>query len=273
MLHGKYPLLIALFLGLMAGLIAYSAIKSREVAVRQGWETKQILCAAGDVAEGTELEEDLVGVCEIPERFVTDSFIVIPEGEGAVSAVMPYGQKLLVPLKARDPILYSHFESQRAINLSESIPMNARAIAINVSEKSAVSRWIRPNDHVDVLGTIRDPNTREQVTITLLQNMIVLATGGYSGMSVVQKEEDKRYNNIVLLMLPAEAELLTLAAASGELNLTLRNPKALDSDEGERRQKTDSTTLMSGERSEALRQARVRSFQQVEIIRGGTRTE
>lgn len=273
MLQGKYPLIIAVILGLLAGLIAYSAIKAREVAVRKGWETKQVLCAKLDVAEGTELEEEMIGICEIPEKFVTDSFIVVPDGEEAASGVMPYGQKVLVPLKSRDPILYSHFESQRTFSLSESIPMKARAVAIEVNEKNSVNQWVRPNDHVDVIGTVRDPNTREQVTVTLLQNIIVLATGHFSGMSVLQTEEDKKFQHVVLLTLPEEAEILALAAETGQLTLTLRNPKDLDSGEGEKRVKTDATTLMSGERTAALRQERARSFQQVDIIRGSSRSK
>jgi pilus assembly protein CpaB len=151
--------------------------------------------------------------------------------------------------------------------------MKARAVAIEVAEKNSVNQWIRPNDHVDVIGLVRDPNTREQVAITLMQNIIVLATGHYSGMSVLQSDEDKRYQHVVLLTLPAEAEILALAANSGELTLTLRNPKDLDTGDGEKREKTDGTTLMSGERTEALRQARARSFQQVDIIRGTARNK
>ena len=270
MLHGKYPLFIALGLGLLAGVIAYSAIKAREAAVRKGWETKQILCAKADIVEGTELEEDAVGVCEIPEKFVTESFIVIPEGEDA-STQMPYGQKVLVPLKAGDPILYSHFESQRVFTLSESVPARARAISIEVAEKASVNQWIRPNDHVDVIATFRDPNTRELVAVTLLQNIIVLATGHFSGMSVLQTDEDKRYQQVVLLTLPEESEILALATETGALTLTLRNPKDLESDMGGQRVKTDTNTLLSGERSEALRTRRASTFQQVDIIRGTER--
>ncbi len=267
MLQGKYPLFIALGLGLLAGVIAYSAIKAREAAVRKGWETVQILCAKADITEGSELEEEAIGVCEIPEKFKTESFFVI-ENE---NTPMPVGQKVLVPLKAGDPILYSHFESQRVFTLSESVPTRARAIAIEVVEKSSVNQWIRPNDHVDVIATFRDPNTRELVAVTLLQNIIVLATGHFSGMSVLQTEEDKRYQQVVLLTLPEESEILTLAAETGNLTLTLRNPKDLESDLGGQRVKTDTNTLLSGERSDALRTRRASTFQQVDIIRGTER--
>ena len=269
MLQGKYPLVIALVLGIAAGLVAYSSVKAREAAVRKGWETKQVLCATSDVPEGTELEEEMIGVCEIPVRFVTDSFIAVPEGDKDASAVMPYGQKLIVPLKSGDPVLYSHFESRRSVTLSESIPPKARAIAVEVAEKGSVNQWVRPNDHVDVVGTFRDPNSHELVAVTLLENIIVLATGHYSGMTAIQAEEDKRYQQVVLLTLPEEAEILTLAAESGTLTLALRNPKDLDLRQSEgARQKTDGNTLLSGERTEALRKTRTMTFQGVDVIRG-----
>jgi pilus assembly protein CpaB len=274
MLQGKYPLLIALVLGLLAGLIAYSAIKAREAQVRKGWETRRILCAKTDIVEGTDLDEEMIEICEIPEKFVTDSFIQVPEGDEEGSSVMPYGQKVLVPLKRGDPVLFSHFESQRNFTLSESIPAKARAIAIDVREQASVNQWVRPNDHVDVIGTFRDPNTRELVAVTLMQNIIVLATGHYSGMSVLQTDEDKKYSQVVLLTLPEEAEILALAAESGQLTLTLRNPKDLDvGDTDQKKQKTDTNTLLSGERSDALRKIRQTSFQSVEIIKGSTGTK
>ncbi|MGZ3457087.1 MAG: Flp pilus assembly protein CpaB, partial [Archangium sp.] len=37
MLKGKTPLVIALALGLLAGIIAWSAIKKKEADVRRGW--------------------------------------------------------------------------------------------------------------------------------------------------------------------------------------------------------------------------------------------
>ncbi len=271
MLQGKYPLLIALILGLLAGLIAYSAIKAREAAVRKGWDTARILCAKEDIAEGTELDEEMVDTCEIPKKFITDSFIVVRKDEEQ-SEVMPYGQKVLVPLKAHDPILYSSFESQRNFTLSESVPKKARAIAIDVQQKSSVDQWVRPNDHVDVIGTFRDPTSHELVAVTLMKNIIVIATGHFSGMSVLESDEDKKYQQVVLLTLPEEAEMLALAEETGTLTLTLRNPQDLD--EGgspdDKKYKTDIATLLTGDRSEALRQIRVGSFQRVgpEIIRG-----
>ena len=42
MLKGKTPLIVALVLGLFAGIVAYSAIKKKEADVRRGWNLVRV---------------------------------------------------------------------------------------------------------------------------------------------------------------------------------------------------------------------------------------
>jgi len=273
MLQGKYPLLIALVLGIMAGIIAYSAIRAREKAVREGWDVQRILCAHQDIEEGTELDENMIDVCEIPAKFVTESFMKVGEDVDKDSLV-PYGQKVIVPLKTGDPILYSHFEARKEFALSEAIPAKARAISLEVSEKSAVDQLIRPNDHVDIVGTFRDSEGKELIATTVLQNIIVLATGRTTGTSVTVADEDKKYSHVALLVLPEEAEILALAEESGTLSLTLRNPKDIGVEQA-REKKTTIATIFTGERQAILNDQRTKQIQAagIEVIRGGASTE
>ena len=262
MLSGKNPLLIALGLGLVAGLVAYSAIKAKEREVKKGWETVKILCAQQDISEGTELDQEMVAVKDMPIRFVTDSFIRIEEDKSSKQE-LPFGQRVLVPLKAGDPILVSHFESNREAEFSTMINQKGRAVTIDVQEKQAVGLWVRPNDHVDVVGTFRDPEQHELRTVTLLQNVIVLATGRTNANTTYVPEEDKKYQSVTLLVLPEEAEILTLAQETGNLTLLLRNPADLDYQE--KRNILDAKMLLAGDRTGELQQKRYKTIQ---IIRG-----
>jgi pilus assembly protein CpaB len=269
MLQGRYPLLIAIALGLMAGVIAYSAIKQREKAVREGWAVKRILCAQQDIEEGTELDESMIDVCEIPEKFVTESFIAVPDAEDKDSLV-PYGQRIIVPLKKGDPLLYSHFDPRKEAALSEAIPAKARAISVDVGPKTAVNLLIQPNDHVDVVGTFRDNEGKELIATTVLQNIIVLATGHQTGTSLAKKEEG--YANVALLVLPEEAEILALASAAGSLSLTLRNPKDIGVEEVHDT-KTTLATIFTGDRQKLDNEVRQKTFQApppatIEVIHG-----
>ena len=262
MLSGKNPLLIALGLGLIAGLVAYSAIKAKEREVKKGWNTVKILAAEQDIPEGTELTEEMVSVKNMPEQFVTDSFIRI-EADNTSKQELPFGQRVLVPLKPGDPILVSHFESSREAEFSTMINQKGRAVTIEVQEKQAVGLWVRPNDHVDVVGTFRDPEHHDLKTVTLLQNVVVLATGRLNANTTYVPEEEKRYQSVTLLVLPEEAEIITLAQETGTLTLLLRNPADLDYQE--KRTILDSKTLLAGDRTGELQQKRYKTIQ---IIRG-----
>jgi pilus assembly protein CpaB len=173
----------------------------------------------------------------------------------------------MVPLKAGDPILVSHFESAREAEFSTMINPKGRAVTIDVQEKTAVGLWVRPNDHVDVIGNFRDPENQQLKTVTLLQNVVVLATGRITANTTHVPDEEKKFQTVTLLVLPEEAEILTLAQELGTLTLLLRNPDDLDYQE--KRMVVDQKTLLTGERASELQQKRYRTIQ---IIRGNKST-
>jgi pilus assembly protein CpaB len=261
MLKGKTPLVIALVLGLLAGIIAWSAIKKKEADVRRGWNLVPVVVASQDVPEGTIITFEMINQRSVPEQFVTSS-VVKPD-----SATYVVGQKVLVALQAGDPLLWSQFETTKAAErLSTKVQKKVRAVTIESRSTTSVGGWVRPNDHVDVIGTFRDPQTDENVAVTLLQNVIVLATGKITGTTNVNliPESQREYTNITLMVIPEEAEILTLASELGNLTLSLRNEE--DVDMIEERGRATISTLLSGERTRVLEQKRREIIQ---IIKGG----
>jgi pilus assembly protein CpaB len=269
-LPGKAPLLVALALGIGAGAIAWAAMRTRERKLRDRWQTTHVLCAKVDVPEGTELAAAMIAVKEIPAQFITGSFIQADE-DGTLRQETPVGQRVMVPLKAGDPILVSHFESLREPGFSTLITPKGRAVTIEVQEKSAVGLWVRPNDHVDVIGSFRDPPTQQLRSMTLLQNVVVLATGRITANTAYVPEEEKRFSTVTLLALPEEAEMLTVAQELGTLTLLLRNPDDLDAQE--KRSVVDEKTLFAGERASELQRQRYRTIQIIRGNRGGPGAE
>src|SRR6188472_264324 len=157
MLKGKTPLIVALVLGLFAGIVAYSAIKKKEADVRRGWNLVPVVVAAVDISEGTVVTFDMISQRSVPEQFVTSS-IVKPD-----SASYVVNQKVLVPIQAGDPLLWSQFETTKAAErLSTKVEKEARAYSIKSPPEAAVGGWIRPNDRVDVIAVFPDPATKEQ---------------------------------------------------------------------------------------------------------------
>jgi pilus assembly protein CpaB len=262
MVSGRKAVAVSLALGLLSGAAAWTAMRAKERKVEDRWATVHILCASVDVPEGTELTREMVAIREIPARFVTDSFVKVEEG-GTAPQESPVGQRVAVPLKAGDPILVGDFEVAREADFSTMISPNGRAVTIDVQEKAAVGLWVRPNDHVDVLGSFRDPATHDMKTITLLQNVVVLATGRLTANTLYVPEDQKKFQTVTLLVLPEEAEMLTLGQELGQLTLLLRNPADLGLQE--KRAVIDQKALLGGERASELQERRYRTIQ---IIRG-----
>lgn len=265
MLKGKTPLIIALVLGLVAGLVAYSAIRKSEADVRRGWNLVPVVVAATDIPEGTVVTFDMIAQRGVPEQFVTSS-VVKPDSQNYV-----LNQKVLVAVQAGDPLLWTQFETAKTTErLSTKVQKKTRAITIEANKVSAVGGWVRPNDHVDLIGTFKDPQTNESVAVTLLQNVIVLATGKITGTTNVNlvPESQRDYNNVSLLVIPEEAEILVLASELGSLSLSLRNED--DADLLEERGRATINTLLSGERTRALQKRR---FDTITVIRGASGTE
>jgi pilus assembly protein CpaB len=262
MLKGKTPLFIALALGLLAGAFAYIGIRKKEADVRRGWNLVPVIVAASEIPEGATVTFDMISQRSVPEQFVTSS-VVRPD-----SASYVVNQKVLVALQAGDPLLWSQFETTKAAErLSSKVQKKGRAITIEAGRTSAVGGWVRPNDHIDIIGTFRDPATNESTAVTLLQNVIVLATGKITGTTNVNliPESQREYSNVSLLVLPEEAEILVLAEEQGSLTLSLRNED--DVDVMEDRGRATIHTLLSGERTRALEEKR---REIITIIKGST---
>lgn len=260
MLKGKTPLLVAVVLGLLAGVMAFLSVKKKEKEVKAGWNLVPVLVAADAVSEGTVITYDMIQQRAVPEQFVTSS-VIKPD-----SASYIVGQKVLVALQAGDPLLWTQFETTKAAEkLSTIVQKKGRAITITASGPQSVGGWIRPNDHIDIVGTFRDPQSQENMAVTLLQNVVVLATGKITGTTNINlmPESERAYGDLSLLVLPEEAEILTLAEGQGQLKFTLRNPE--DIDVQEERGRATLQTLITGDRINALR---VRRQQTIQVIKG-----
>ena len=212
MLKGKAPLIVAIVLFVIGFGVSFSAIQKQKNDVRKGWNLVPVVVSAVDISEGTVVTMEMISQRSIPEQFVTSS-VVKPD-----SASYIVNQKVLVALQSGDPLLWSQFETTKAAErLSTKVQKKARAITIEAKSTTAVGGWVRPNDHVDIIGTFKDPATNEQVAVTLLQNVIILATGKITGTTNINliPENERAYGHVSLLVIPEEAEILVLSQELG----------------------------------------------------------
>lgn len=210
-----------MLLGLIGGVVAYAAVKKKEVDVRKGWNLVPVVVAAQDIAENTVVSMEMISQRSVPEQFVTSS-VVKPD-----SASYIINQRVLVPLQAGDMMLWSQFETTKAAErVSEKLHGATRLVTIKALPETAVGGWIRPNDHVDVIAVFTSPDTKEPTVTTLLQNVEVFATGRITGTTNINlvPEPERVYSNVTLSLSHDDAERLALMATTGTLTLSLRNP-------------------------------------------------
>ena len=117
-------------------------------------------------------------------------------------------------------------------SLALTTPSGHRAITVKVDSLSAVGGMISPGDFVDIIAhlsvpsDLRDTKKTEIVTVTLFQNVKVLAmesnlTPGTASYETQQKAANL---NVTFALDPQEANLLTFAQRNGKIQLVLRTP-------------------------------------------------
>jgi Flp pilus assembly protein CpaB len=113
--------------------------------------------------------------------------------------------------------------------LAAVIPPGMRAVTIQTPNvATGVAGFILPGSKVDVLlsmsGQGRNDNTGGGSTITLLQNVEILAVDQRVEAPQEEKISDKELRSVTLLVTPTDAARLELGHNKGILHLNLRNP-------------------------------------------------
>lgn len=232
----KIVLIVSLVLALVAALLTrfYISSKEKEVAdekarIYAAYGTIYVLAYTHDVAAGTVLSSSDVTVVRAPRVGLQGHAVEKDD------LTMIAGKKTLVAHKANEVVNWSDLEGggTNGKGLAGSIERQMRAISINVNASSSVAGMVRPNDHVDVIGTYSFPDAEgrtrsgEVITSTILQNVLVLATGRDTAKSLARETlggQGSGYSTVTLQVTPREAEVLAFTEQmKGRLILTLRN--------------------------------------------------
>ena len=228
---------IVLIASLVAGLIAavltrfYIAAKDAEVrdlkdSINRRYGTMEVLCYSKEIPSGTALQKSDLGVKSVPAIGMRGQALTV---ESVTDIV---GKKVLLGHRRGDVVFWADIEggNPAASGLSADIKRQMRAISINCAGAASVSGMVKPNDHVDVIGTfdLTDPakassKAKAIVTSTILQNVLVLAIGKQTAKTRAQ-ESAAGYATVTLEVTPREAEMLAFTEQmKGRLVLTLRN--------------------------------------------------
>ena len=229
----RIVLACAVAAGLLGAFAAGSYLASKEAALqaeREAFElrnrTTEAVVLDKDLPAGATLSADDLAVMRFPERALRGQ-VVRAEGNVALRLA---GKRLAVGVEAKRPLLWSDIEGGAPEDggLAAMLHPKMRALSISVSGASSVSNMVRPSDHVDVLGTFSLPSlavegATELVTLTVLQDVLVLATGQET--AATWRGGASSYSLVTLEVSPQEAEVLAFAEQMrGRLTLSLRRP-------------------------------------------------
>lgn len=219
-------LLTAVFFGVLAFLLTFHQIKvEREKALGQTRTVEVIVLNKDMVADEPVTLNDIKPLKVKRFKSAADREILWSMNDKIL------GQTLANSLSTGSILQWSDFQlaAKGVKGLSDLITQGDRAISISVDATSSVTGLINPGDNVDIVGTFRFPEmkgdkTLDTLTITILQNVKILATGTDTGKFTLNKNaRRKNYSTVTLSLTPKEVEMIIFASQKGRLSLSLRN--------------------------------------------------
>lgn len=232
----KLILTIAVIAGLLAVFLSATIIARKSAALERerqelsNREMVSVVVLRENRPAGARIQETLLAKKSFPAEAISRRAIIVTKENQELIIARLAGRTLTSGIEKGKPLMWNDIQggSVEDGGLASSLRNNMRALSISVSGASSVSNMVRPSDRVDVLGTFTLPSKTvagetELVTLTILQNVVVLATGQettetYSGIA-------SNYGLVTLEVTPSEAEVLTFAEQMrGRLTLTLRSP-------------------------------------------------
>ena len=212
------PIVLALVVATGGSIFLYKWLQFKTApaeAVQAEAQAVQVVVAAVDLNWGTKLNKEMLKT--VP--FLKES---LPSGYKSEPASLE-GRVVISPLKAMEAILESRLAPIDVTTggVSAVIKPGMRAVAVKGDKVIGISGFIQPGNRVDVLVTIQDPSTKNEITKMVLSNVLVLATG----TEIVEKRDGKPQpvDVYTLEVDPAQAERLALASTEGKLQFALRN--------------------------------------------------
>ncbi len=174
-----------------------------------------VVVASVDLTWGTMLTKEMLKTVPFLRESLPAGYLSDPDAL--------VGRVVITPLNEREPVLESRLAPENVTmgGVSAVIKPGMRAVAVKGDKVIGISGFIQPGHRVDILVTMRDPATKNEITKMVLSNVLVLATG-----TEIEERRDGQPRPVDVYTLevdPEQAERLGLAAAEGKLQFALRN--------------------------------------------------
>ena len=205
---------LALAVGLLVSYAVYNQLRNF-AGSNSNSASVAVVVAANDIDVGAKLAAKDVRVVNLPPTAIPPGAFSNPAKVLNRGAILPIGKG--------EFILSSKLAALNAgAGLPSLIPPGMRAVSVRVNDVVSVAGFVQPGTRVDVMATGTQGSGGQPQTITVLQNVAVIAVGG----SLLERLTSGESNApvITLLVSPDDAQRLALASQEGRIQLALRNP-------------------------------------------------
>jgi len=227
----KVLLVTAVIFGLLAMYLTHEYLKNERNKLRARTKRVHLIKMNTSLTEGETITQSDVTEF-VTERFANDKGDDIRWGNVRKDAIL---RKLKHSIRSGAILRYSDLQSEKIKGrdgLAGVLKLGQRAISISVDSTSSVTTLVKPGDYVDIVGTFRFPEMKgdrsmDVITMTILQNVYILATG--KELAITQRysanRKRKGYSTVTLSLTPKEVEMIIFATQKGRLTLSLRSYK------------------------------------------------
>jgi len=210
-------------LGAFFGVMSLVSTKPPQVVREEvTTNTTQVLVAKNEIGLGQIVGPESFRWLDWPVNAVSSSYIQRSTRPNAIEQLKDSVAR--APMLAGEPVTAMKLvRPGEGSVLAAILPQGMRAVSTRIKEETGVGRLILPNDHVDVILTVRSRrNSVDQVNAnTLFRDVRVLAIG-----QQIEAKDGKKLaegNTATLELTPLQAEELAQANSLGELSLSLRS--------------------------------------------------
>lgn len=215
---------LALVFGLSAALGIQMVVQQQQQAAAKPppTETVPVVMAAADIPRFTTITLDMLKLKEVPKEMVPSDALTRSEEALERCTLTFIGEGELV--------LTSKLAGKGIRGMATAIPNGMRAVTIRTFDvATSVGGFALPGSRVDVVLSLRgtgggnDP-TGGGTSLTILQNVEVLAVDQKVETPADQKVDLERLRSVTVLVTPEQGAKLQLGQNLGVLHLSLRNP-------------------------------------------------
>ena len=139
---------LALIIAGMAMFMVHTYVEDKESQYKKEFgERRTVIVAKRDIQELELIDDTKVQVKSIPQNFAPpSSFSEIKDVENTIATVPIIKGEIITKPRVTYP--------GAKTGLSRQVSLNKRAFALNITERQAVSKLIKPGDRVDIIAAI-----------------------------------------------------------------------------------------------------------------------